>query len=375
MLDKILLDKLAEVPVPHIEAGQCLRSRNKVSSCSRCVEACTHGAVTLSPMVRIDRQRCMGCNLCAGTCPTGAFRRANDSPADLASRIRQLLQPTLTCQRNADHGNVVLGCLASLSPELLAALVLAARGPALNLNLSGCSDCSSGRTLPLIENLIRDAESIVGSIGQSGRMRRVNRNEDLSTTDRTGPAVSRRQLFGLFGKGTGKAVSGTMDSWFRAPRQFQYHRLLPEDRAVLLQELRVIYSVGGSGVSLDSGFWTDWEIGHGCTGCGLCSTLCPTGAWQIRVCEGVQELGFRVSHCVSCGLCSETCPERQIRPRSSANLDDILADRIRVEKAHVLTICARCGRNFVAQDGQSACRQCEADERFGEAVWRTLSTD
>ena len=47
------------------------------------------------------------------------------------------------------------------------------------------------------------------------------------------------------------------------------------------------------------------EVKDGCSGCGLCVPVCPTGALSVQ--------GARltvVGECVGCGLCVSSCPVR-----------------------------------------------------------------
>ena len=55
-------------------------------SCHRCERACCYGARVLEfPEMRLDRDRCRSCGLCADVCPTGALQSspAPQTPEDL----------------------------------------------------------------------------------------------------------------------------------------------------------------------------------------------------------------------------------------------------------------------------------------------------
>jgi ferredoxin len=49
-----------------------------------------------------------------------------------------------------------------------------------------------------------------------------------------------------------------------------------------------------------------------CTGCGLCSRFCPTGALAFSARNGAFQINFAPSACVDCGICALACPSRAL---------------------------------------------------------------
>jgi H+/Na+-translocating ferredoxin:NAD+ oxidoreductase subunit B len=64
--------------------------------CETCVDRCNLHAITIeNEMTVINRQKCIGCGLCASACPTGSIRMVNKLPAEASpifTRDTELLQ-------------------------------------------------------------------------------------------------------------------------------------------------------------------------------------------------------------------------------------------------------------------------------------------
>jgi ferredoxin len=80
-----------------------------------------------------------------------------------------------------------------------------------------------------------------------------------------------------------------------------------------------------------------------CTGCEMCSTVCPSRALSSQAVDGGLSIAFEALRCTGCGECVRTCPEA-----GAIELDRVL-DGAAVGREpstlvlHALARCTRCG--------------------------------
>ncbi len=78
----------------------------------------------------------------------------------------------------------------------------------------------------------------------------------------------------------------------------------------------------------------------GCTLCGSCTLVCPTGA--LRLDEGplTSSLEFNPTRCIGCGHCQTACPEEALTVSHGLRIQDLA---VRPMKTDTITRCRNCG--------------------------------
>ena len=71
---------------------RCAVMRNRKASCTKCADACTTGAISITQdEVSVDSDLCVGCGTCATVCPTCALEANNPNDAVLATTVLDAL--------------------------------------------------------------------------------------------------------------------------------------------------------------------------------------------------------------------------------------------------------------------------------------------
>jgi len=80
-----------------------------------------------------------------------------------------------------------------------------------------------------------------------------------------------------------------------------------------------------------------------CTGCGLCTIDCPTGALAVLPGEGdAYRLVFRHSTCIACGECVKICPEDCLSLQRTFDVDRV-NQPAKVLFEDMVIRCSECG--------------------------------
>lgn len=128
-----------------VAPSRCVAVRNRHASCSRCVDVCTAGAISVKDNeISVDDAACVACGACVPACPTGAIVPLGPKEDELALAVARSAselgegRAVIACARVASQSDgdpdkfAEVPCLARIGELML--VELAARGVA-NLSL------------------------------------------------------------------------------------------------------------------------------------------------------------------------------------------------------------------------------------------------
>jgi len=305
-------------PVPHPDDSCCAGD-----GCRACVDSCPHGALDWSRgAIRHDRLGCAACGRCVSACPSGAMVNPAFTPAQLyaeveglASAVAEPFGVRITCERGPrpelmkDWYEVVVPCVGMLPPHwIIGPLLIGAT--AVAVSKCGC-----------------DAEP--------------------DADQRAGEAV-------VFAR-----------SWLDAAGIPADSRIVDELREGLVSALGV--AAAGNPFAADGAVVVAAALGDvhvegdrspigivtineaACTGCEMCSTVCPTSALRAVPIEGRLEIDFDPSRCTACRQCVGRCPEEgAIHVLPIVDGVEMAVGR-RTLIRHELAECLRCGGTVAPQ--------------------------
>ncbi|WP_028986375.1 4Fe-4S binding protein [Thermicanus aegyptius] len=282
---------------------RCTHARHQASTCTRCIESCPHGAITLAGRGVEISPACRDCGLCVSSCPVDALERRERGLEQYYSRLEESSKGKkellFVCSRaKKGGGGFPLQCLGEL--EEVAIHVAMGEGVSEFLFLGGtCEGCpwrKGGERLkertkawekkyPKCRFVwIEDAER-KNEGGKGGEFGREKKGHDRqSEVER----MDRRTFFKRMAAGTKDLVLKSI-----APEK----EIFPWEKGELKRTDLVRLKVRKDEPKL--------SITEKCTFCGICEKVCPTGAIQLNREHGTGEINPAL--CVDCRLCRDVC--------------------------------------------------------------------
>ncbi len=329
-----------------LTAGLCAHSRNGLTGCTRCLDACPTAAITpAGDAVAIDPHVCAGCGSCVAVCPTTAVRWSAPDARATVNRLRALLttyhdrggdQPAVVLLHDTSHGAPLIDRLARAGEGLPARVLPVCEPRVLGLDALasifayGAAEIRillGTRTLQDRDAILREVallDAILEGLGYgAGRVALIETDDPFALGEalralprRAGPAPARYLAMGDKKEITSQALAALHEA---APA--------PVD-ALALPPGAPIGRV---------------NVAEGCTLCLACVSVCPTSALR----DGLDRpaLSFIEDACVQCGLCAATCPERVItlEPRATFGAARRAPVLLRQEEP---ALCTSCGKAF-----------------------------
>ena len=111
-----------------------------------------------------------------------------------------------------------------------------------------------------------------------------------------------------------------------------------------------------------------------CTGCGACTSVCPTGAIQILFSQTLASITYAHSLCLYCRRCGFACPEKAIQyggvlePFGVSSLVMHIEEKMEVE----LQRCKECGSGFTTKPLVTKAKALLGDEAIEVSSLMTL---
>ncbi|MEE8498459.1 MAG: 4Fe-4S binding protein [Acidimicrobiia bacterium] len=304
--------------VPHPDDSCCAGD-----GCRACVDVCPHRALVWSRgAIQHDRLECESCGRCISTCPSGAMVNPAFTPAQLHAEIEGLASAVaepfgvrIACDRRPrpemTPGWYEMGvpCVGMLPPHwIIGPLLMGAA--AVAVSECGCdaepdADQRAGEAVVFARSWL-DAAGIAADSRIVDELR-----EDLV------PAL-------------GVVAAG--------------NPFAPDGAVIVAAALGDVLVEGDQS---PIGVVTIFEAA--CTGCEMCSTVCPTLALRAVPNQGGLEIDFDPAHCTACRQCTDRCPEDgAIHVLSTVDSREIAVGR-RTLIRHELAECRRCGGTVAPQ--------------------------
>lgn len=375
-----------------VENRLCSRFRTPKSACSRCSDSCPVGAIHVSGKGAEIGGGCTDCGVCISACPNGVFvingRDDKKMAAEIVSRVRdqELRVFRISCEYGGGTSDLVVPCLGRLTEALLLE-PLRAGASRIEILQPPCKECPSRKAAPHTDRVLQQAYYICGMLGigairislvrleYEGRRIAKRTNEDSETK-----SFSRREFFGsLRTKALEVAAAsipeieqknaGDKELSFKEAIQI---KPVNTKRSMLLESIREMAAKHEGQdsrradehpapcaveVPSEDCITAGLEVDPKCTACGVCATLCPTGALAQDWSGENYSLKLRPDICTNCHVCTEACMNEAIRIKDVTSLECLLEEADVTLFVATKRRCAVCRMDFVG-GGSDICPLC-----------------
>ncbi len=378
------ISSVSDQPI-RLQQKRCLRAIDRRSTCDLCAAACPVDAITIDPLPDLNIEKCQACGLCLRVCPTGAFS-GEDGISELF-RCFQVMDKAETVEiccgqhpfphQGPVDQQVVLrtrGCLANLGPSVY--LGLFKMGVArISLRLDACNACRISKAQEYILQAAQDANLLFLGEANAPIVSIVKDCEpgwhSRPVIDVKNPPMNRRSFFNAFSRSSMRLVGQVINDphaandWEKGPsperrRMGNALPLYPE--LFCSEKWPVINQVFPL---------SDARVNDACTACGVCASMCPTGALEFEIDKEETQflLRFSSKNCTGCGICVDYCASEAISILKGDEAPaDGLPDMAFEEQVLIhgeLQRCERCHAFFarsldgVADPVEALCPLCE----------------
>lgn len=332
--------------VPSIRHEACAVERG----CRACATTCPHTALGRADgRMVLDKAQCTGCGACVSACPVAAIDLPGASLAQIEAQLSALLAPgevpgsrsgiLFLCHRCApsldrlprpgaespvDWLPVELPCLGMVTPAwILQSLSMGAA--AVGLLAGRREKCRFGQRETIGER-VDYCQTVLQALGASpDALRMIDTIDEIALADALRRPLAPAALSGLTGDagfdlrpdrgGTATALLGMARTRGGTPEHAIEHAQSP---------LGVV------------------TLRPGCTACGACAAVCPTGA-LAREHDGADvALSFDGARCTACGMCVPVCPENAVHVDRKTDFGVLARGRQTLHRDQTVR-CEKCG--------------------------------
>lgn len=337
---KYMINKIASNETPSLNKKRCINKMQKRIKCDTCIKCCPKNAIISENEIKINKEECNNCSICANVCPTGTMVPLLSVVEKQYNNISRLDNLSIGCSEEKDNADYNVECLMELPWDFLAYIALENK---LTLSLRNCKSCKHEN---LRDEVYKNLEKLKVFLGED----KFNKNVYIIEDDSEIPIkeISRRDLLKMFGEESKRMMTAVI------PVDFEKNKNGRIYRSILLKKISDIENKENK---KETYTWCGLDVNDKCWGCGMCQRLCPNAAIKISEnSEGIRVFEHNYTKCTHCNLCKTICVDKAIttvlRERNDINEKD---------KWEVLSLSCSVCKDPIQEDDKGMCIICKRE--------------
>jgi len=325
-------------------SGNCLnRKKPYPRECRLCLQACPHGALTEKKEIITDK--CTECGICMAACPSdGIVDRDMDRLGDFLWKADNIV---LNCPM-AEPLGFEISCLGMLDRDTWYSLLLLGEQKEVRIVTGDCGKCDDVKACTASINILKDILKANPKLLNL----KIEINPFNEDSVIAGKEVDK------------KAKSEALLSW-RTKSKERFKSLLTKldqkDESYKIPKSREWFA---QSLALNPERKIKYKallVNEDCTGCGVCSKICPQQALEQTQQDGKVRLIYEPYNCVQCSRCVDICGTKALKLDYVNFSDKLLKGKILVKETEIRT-CTRCGKPIFHKKEPQVCLQCAAKD-------------
>ncbi|UWG99033.1 4Fe-4S binding protein [Dehalobacter sp. DCM] len=334
--------------------GNCLNLKKTYPrECRLCIQTCPHNAISEQKDINLDK--CTECGVCMAVCPSDGF--VDRDMRQIGAYIQESESCVLNCPM-AEPWGYEIACIGMLDKDALTALMLMSGIKNVRILTGDCMTCTDRKASEISRQTIEDIAAqwpdypkITIEKVPTGQGDAHGQKEPVKKPLLARPKKSIRNTVREFGMEKLRTAFPAIESddVYAVPktREWLIETLRRHPDQTMKVPIKVI------------------SANNQCSGCGVCTRICPQQALGFRQKGNRKLLVYEPSQCVQCGRCIDICGSRVLRFENRPLTLQFLTGKVLLCEADSYH-CSRCGKQIYTNTESELCAACAATESAKE---------